>query len=244
MTIDSCAIMRLPLILKPIPAWSQLTASDRRSSWRAATDLVASMQMLAGRGQQVVQRIVDDQSFIEWEHYPEQDVRDNKHASQYFYHTHPGLQRPFSEHGHFHLFVHAEKIGLRPANANYLPAPAHLLAVSMNTLGVPNGFFVVNRWVTKGPWLDYAQCERGLRHFQIAGRHGSKEINIFLRSLISLYQAPILALLQQRDQLMQKLCVGRDRRSVFHDKKIEVLCYLPIKLMDDIAALEVLMQAS
>jgi hypothetical protein len=200
------------------------------------------MQTLGARGEQVVHRIIDGNDFIEWEHYPDADVRDNKHASQYFYHAHPGLQRPFLEHGHFHLFVHAEELGLRRPDPRYSPAPAHLLAISMNAQGLPSGFFIVNRWVTKGPWLDIAHCERGLKHFQIKGRHGNKEINIFLRSLICLYHAPIMELLKQRDDIMKKLCKGRDRRSVFADKKIEVICYHPIHLMEDVTILEELIQ--
>lgn len=234
---------QLPLVVQPIPAWHELSGSARQQCWRAALDLVESMQALASRGEQVVQRILDCQDFIEWEHYPNADVRDNKHASQYFYHAHPGLQRPFAEHGHFHLFVHAEELGLRRADLRYSPAPAHLLAISMDAQGLPSGFFMVNRWVTKGAWLSRAQSERGLQHFQIKGRHGNKEINTFLRALIRLYHAPIMSMIEQRDEIMQKLCKARDRRRVFADKKIEVLCYHPIQLMDDIAALESLMQA-
>ncbi len=235
---------RLPQVLYPIPPWDKLSASARHECWSAAIDLVASMQALASRGEQVVQGILDGHDFIEWDHYPDSDVRDNKHASQYFYHAHPGLQRPFTEHGHFHLFVHAEELGFRRADPRYSPAPAHLLAVSMDAQGLPSGFFMVNRWVTKGPWLNLAQSERGLQHFEIKGRQGNKEINTFLRALIRLYHAPIMALIQQRDDIMEKLCVERDRRSVFADKKIEVLCYHPIQLMDDIATLESLVQGS
>ncbi|CAN5693084.1 hypothetical protein BH11PSE12_BH11PSE12_20130 [soil metagenome] len=237
--------MRLPLTLPHPPAWEQQSISSQRQSWRAAGRLVASMQALTDQSVQVVQRVVDGNDFIEWEHYPDNDVRDQRHASQYFYHAHPGLQRPFSappEHGHFHLFADAGKLGMRPANPGYAAAPAHLLAISMDATGVPNGFFIVNRWVTKGPWLSYAHCARALQQFQIQGRQGDKHVNRFLQALITLYQAPILALLQQREQIMQTLSNGRDRRSVFADKSIEVLCYHPIQLMDDIAALEAVMQ--
>lgn len=43
---------------------------------------------------------------------------------------------------------------------------------------------------------------------------------------------------------MDKLCEGRDRRSVFADEQIEVLCYTPIDIMEDIAALEELMESN
>ena len=234
--------MKLPQVLKHHATWSDYQQDELDAAWKAATQLVLSLQSLGEKNQQVVQSLIGDDVFVEWEHYPNNDVRDDKNASQYFYHAHPGLQRPFVEHGHFHLFVHAEKIGLRRPTDKYSPAPAHLVAVSMDAQGIPSGFFIVNRWVTKGPWLSQAQCERGLRHFKIAANKKTKEINQFLAALIHLYQRPISALLKQRDVIMNQLSADRDRRSVFADPSIEVLCYVPIQLMDDIAALVVAMQ--
>ncbi len=231
--------LALPIAVNVQHDWAALSKIERQNAWRAASKLVTSLQALAERGEQVVQAIIANREIIEWEHYPDNDVRDERNASQYFYHCHTGLQRPFTEHGHFHLFVHPEKLGLRASGKSV--SPAHLVAISMDAQGIPSGFFAVNRWVTQGPWLSYVQCEKALAHFQIKGRHGKKEINHFLRALLSLYQQPILQLLQCRDQVMAQQCQGRDRRSVFADKQIEVLCYLPIQLMDDIAQLEAAM---
>lgn len=230
--------MQLPIVLKQTPVWKNLPIQEQKAAWKAAIDLVGSLQNLNERGEQVVQAIVGGREFVEWEHYPDDDVRDNKNASQYFYHSHTGLQRPFVEHGHFHLFVHAETLGFRKKDHRYEPAPAHLIAISMNEIGMPTGFFTVNRWVTKGPWLTYKQCDEGLNHFRIGGKHGKKDINVFLHSLVALYKENILALLRQRDEIMSQLCDGRDRRSVFADENIEVLGYTPIDIMEDIATLE------
>ena len=231
-------MMKLPRVLNHQHDWKKISATELKILWKAASKLVGSMQTLNERNEQVVQSVIGEDIFVEWNHYPENDVRDNKNASQYFYHAHPGLQRPFIEHGHFHLFVHAEKIGLRRHDPRYSPAPAHLIAVSMDANGVPSGFFIVNRWVTKGAWLSKAQCEQGLQHFKIQSRKGEKEVNQFLTALLQLYQRPISALLEQRDVIMNKLSEKRDRRSVFADTNVEVLCYVPIDLMNDIAALE------
>ncbi|MFZ6870542.1 DUF6969 family protein [Undibacterium sp. Di27W] len=234
-------LSKLPQQLKSIPDWTQVDTAELDSAWRAAIDLVGSMQSLNQQGRQVVGQIIGDAVFTEWQHYPENDVRDDKNASQYFYHAHPGLQRPFTEHGHFHLFVHAEKLGMRPSTSRYAPAPAHVVAVSMDAQGLPSGFFVVNRWVTKGPWLSLAHCKRALQHFKLGsgrGNKASKDINTFLRALLQLYYPRIIALLEQRDKIMASLCKNRDRRSVFADTDIEVLCYCHIDLMTDIAELE------
>lgn len=229
--------MKIPLLLKPTPAVLQALQLPRAARLRAATALIGSMGNLGARGTQVVQHIVGDAVFNEWDHYPDNDVRDNANASQYYFHAHAGEARPFQEHGHFHVFVHAETLGLTRPQRKYAPAPAHIVAISMDAQGVPTGFFATNRWVTKGPWLDYAACEKGLAAFAIK-RRGERDINVFLRSLLTLYHGHILFLLQQRDAVMQTLCAERDRRSVFADQSIEVLCYLPILLSDDIVALE------
>ncbi len=205
---------------------------------RAATRLVGSLHNLQQQGSQVVHRIVGDAVFSEWDHYPDNDVRDDARASQYYFHAHASKKRPFKEHGHFHIFVHPDALGLTRKNPKYAPAPAHIVAVSMDAQGLPIGFFTTNRWVTKGPWLDYAACEKGLSAFAIGSRRGDPNVNVFLRSLLTLYHGHILLLLQQRDAVMQRLCAQRDRRSVFADASIEALCYLPIDLLDDIAGLE------
>lgn len=230
--------MKIPTLVKPTPGTLHTLQLPHATRLRAATALIGSMGNLSAGGTQVVQHMVGDAVFSEWDHYPENDVRDNASASQYYFHAHAGNKRPFEEHGHFHVFVHADTLGLARSNPKYPPAPAHIVAISMDAQGMPTGFFVTNRWVTKGPWLRYAACEKGLAAFAIKGRRGERDINVFLRSLLTLYHGHILALLQQRDAIMQTLCAARDRRSVFADTGIDVLCYLPIHLSDDIAALE------
>lgn len=230
--------MHTPQRIQPAASAVQALSLPRAQRMRAAAQLIGSMQNLQHQGSQVVHRIVGDAVFSEWDHYPDNDVRDNARASQYYFHAHTGAQRPFDEHGHFHVFVHPDTLGLTRTTPKYAPAPAHIVAISMDAQGQPTGFFATNRWVTKGPWLNYAACEKGLKAFAIGGRRGDRDINLFLRSLLSLYHGHILLLLQQRDAVMQRLSANRDRRSVFADAGIEVLCYLPIHLLDDIAALE------
>ncbi|MBY0574753.1 MAG: hypothetical protein K2P84_13830 [Undibacterium sp.] len=234
--------MRLPHKLKKKPAWTDtIHPQEKKQRWDAAVSLVTSLQKLTESGEQVVQAMIGAAPFVEWEHYPENDVRDEKRASQYFYHAHPGRRRPFVEHGHFHLFVHAEELGLRKKDAGFSPAPAHVIAVSMTAQGIPSGFFTVNRWVTKGTWLSLPECTMALDTFEVKGRSGNGHIHRFLKSLITLYRPHILALIKERDRIMEKLCRERDRRSVFADRSIEVLNYCPIALMDDIVELEALM---
>lgn len=231
--------MRLPTLVKPRTLISaSSSAPEKKRLWRAANAVVTAVHQLSTKNSQIVQQTIGNRCFVEWEHYPDNDVRDSKHHTQYFYHAHPGKQRPFTEHGHFHLFVHAQELGLRPPTTNYSEAPAHLLAISMDAAGMPNGFFIVNRWVTKGPWLSRQQCEIALDHFTVAGKQGDKQVNGALGALLRLYRQAILDVFEERDNTMRKLCKSRDRRSVFADQNIEVICYRPICLADDIQVLE------
>lgn len=83
-----------------------------------------------------------------------------------------------------------------------------------------------------------------MEHFQIKVARGEPQVkhleqsNQFLLARIALYRAPLLALVQQRAQILQKLRASRDGRSVFADRRRAVLCYHPIARLDDIAALE------
>ncbi|WP_374354961.1 hypothetical protein [Chitinimonas sp.] len=223
------------------PAWTQLDRAQLKPCWKAAGKLVEQLSKLGDAGSQAVQATIGDACFVEWDHYPDDDVSDKRHASQYFYHAHPGLQRPFSEHGHFHLFIHAEKLGLARVRDGRRPAPAHLFAVSMNAQGLPQGLFTVNRWVTKGPWLAARQVLTALDQFNIKGREGVPEVNAFLVALCRLYRPQLVQLLAARDAALATHGAGRDRRTVFADPNIEVLSFCPIDLVADIEALEALL---
>lgn len=231
--------MRLPQLVKTQPdAFKELSRPELRKLFRAASDIVNSMQSLTAQHSQIVDTLIDGQPFIEWQHYPEDDVRDKRNKSQYFYHAHTGKQRPFSEHGHFHLFVHAQELGLRRPHPKHSEAPAHLIALSMDAHGMPTGFFAVNRWVTKGPWLSYRDCEIALDNFAVRGRQGNPDINRFLTALVVFYRPAILEVIKKRDQIMARLTEQNDIRRVFADQTIEVLCYRPINLLSDIENLE------
>jgi hypothetical protein len=227
----------LPFAVPPFD-WRELTPEQRLRSWQAATGLIAQMSALSERGTQAVQAVIGDAVFTEWDHYPFDDVSDKRRASQYFYHAHPGLQRPFTEHGHFHLFVHAHKLGLARTSDRYRPAPAHLLAISMDAQGLPIGLFTVNRWVTKGPWLKAGQVLDVLDRFAVKSKEGVPEVNGMLSAIVKLYRPQIERLLEARDQALALHGAGRDRRRVFADPQIEVLSFHAIDLVADIEALE------
>ena len=99
-------------------------------------------RILAKTGDTIVGELLKtEDDFFEWEHYPDDDVRDEESHSQYFYHAH-SLDDRGGEHGHFHTFLRLEGMpdGVEPAD---IPKPdddedmdyddlSHLICISMN----------------------------------------------------------------------------------------------------------------
>ena len=94
-----------------------------------------------------------EETFYEWNHYPDGDVYDGNTHSQYYYHAHPAEERP-GEHGHFHTFIRPKGMpaDIRPALVDDYEAPedpddalSHIVAISMDRKGFPIKLFTTNR---------------------------------------------------------------------------------------------------
>src|SRR5262249_12198250 len=107
----------------------------------AGVKVVARIADLHARGSNLVIEVLRGSGdFIQWEHYPSDDVRDPKSHAQYYFHAHPPDERDDPDYGHFHLFVGSQgvpassrhaKVGNLAASASDKDAPSHLIAISM-----------------------------------------------------------------------------------------------------------------
>lgn len=218
--------------------WEQLSAARLKAADKAARRLVRSLEVLNLAGDNAISRTLGQEVPVEWEHYPPDDVRDERRRSQYYYHSHADASRGFAEHGHFHLFVHSEELGLVRRRRLARPAPAHLFAVSMRADGLPAGFFTVNQWVTKGPWLKRESCERGLDAFAVRRGAQMQPVSDMLSSLVALYREKLSELIADRDLALERERQGRSTQALLLDRKVEVLSFQPIDLVGDIETLE------
>lgn len=218
--------------------WEQLSDARLRAAMKAARRVVRSLETLNLAGDNAISRTLGREITVEWEHYPPDDVRDERRRSQYYYHSHADASRGFTEHGHFHLFVHSEALGLVRRRRLVRPAPAHLFAVSMRADGLPSGFFTVNQWVTKGPWLKRESCERGLDAFAVRRGVRMQPVSDLLSSLVGLYRERLSQLVVDRDLSLERERHGRSTRALLLDRKVEVLSFQPIDLVSDIENLE------
>jgi hypothetical protein len=219
---------------------------------------------LAESGSTVVREATSGATEIaDWRRYPASEVYDPASHAQYFYHCHPGPERPAREHGHFHLFLRAEGIppGITPlvlpelAVANAMQPPqaapakrgardeiAHLVAITVDERGEPIRLFTTNRWVTGETWYRAEDAIRLLDRFVVTHAEPSALLNRWLGAIIGLYRGDIASLLRQRDDTVMGWR-WRRRVHVFEDPRLEITSSLAIDLDARLAEVDALAAA-
>jgi len=112
---------------------------------------------------------------------------------QAFYHCHSNtsdIQHLFdNEHGHFHIFVKV---------AEDKDEWSHAVALSMNNMGQPLRWFMVNHWVTAGVWLEASLLSKKLD--EIAYSKQDTLLTKWLLSMLTIYKNELSGMLNKRDQ--------------------------------------------
>ncbi len=222
--LQAPSIASLPLCrLREMLAAGREAQECRRVLEKGGLNLVG--EVLRGQGE-----------FVEYNHFPEDDVYDETTRAQYYYHAHRGLT---AEHGHFHTFLRrpASLVGAAPVDFPATePWPqgddeiAHLIAIAMDAYGWPIGLFATNRWVTDETWFGAPDVMRMLDHFRIDHAYPSWPVNRWISAMITLYQPHIEALLLHRDAV---IAVWRDAHpgaDIFEDRDLEITGQLDISV--------------
>ncbi|MEZ5616923.1 MAG: hypothetical protein R3E40_01400 [Rhodocyclaceae bacterium] len=225
---------------------SPLTAlgRERLEAMRTAgEEILECRRVLLKGGLNVVGEMLRGQGeFVEYEHYPADDVFDAETHAQYYYHAHRGSE---GEHGHFHTFLRAPGM---PAGVVPVPyggeepwpsgdeALAHLIAVSMDAYGEPIGLFTVNRWVTGDAWYAAADVIRMLERFEIDHANPSWPANRWLGAMLRLFRPQIEALVLARDVAVADWARAHPATDVFEDRELEITSQLAISVEAQIAA--------
>lgn len=190
-------------------------------------------EMLRGQGE-----------FVEFEHYPNDDVFDNDSHAQYYYHAHRGEE---GEHGHFHTFLRAPgmPVGMRPVKSTSAePWPSgdeslsHLIAISMDVYGFPIGLFTVNRWVTGDAWYVAPNVIGMLDRFEIDHANPSWPANRWITAMLQLFRPQIEALILERDEAVAAWAARHPGVDVFEDRALEIASRVTISVEAQIAAVE------
>lgn len=205
------------------PSLEALPPQRLRAMLLAGVEALECQRVLRKGGLNLVGEVLRGQGeFIEFEHYPKDDVYDADSRSQYYYHSHRGGTE---EHGHFHTFIR-DPVDDRTT---------HLVAISMDAWGWPIGLFAVNRWVTDEKWRPAADVLHMMRRFRIDHAYPSWPVNRWLNAMLVLFQPHVEALLHHRDRVVASWAAAHPEVDVFEDRNLEVTGYLPISVDDTVS---------
>lgn len=218
-----------------VPALGSLPRRQLRAMLMAGAEVMECYRVLGKAEINLVSEVLRGQGeFIEYEHYPKDDVYDSDTGAQYYYHAH----RPESgEHGHFHTFIRNPQTILgRPALARGEDdsgaggETSHLIAISMDAYGFPIGLFATNRWVTGESWYSAADVIALIDRFRIDHAYPSWPVNRWLGAMLVLFRPHVEALLRHRDAVLERWAASGKGDDVLEDRGLEITGFLPVSV--------------
>ena len=211
----------------------------------AGLEVLNCHRVLAKTGDNIVGELIKGhERFYEWDHYPPGDVYDGAHDSQFYYHAHPQLER-VGEHGHFHSFLHPE---VMPSGAPPLAEPpaseleedettlCHVVAISMDSRGIPIRFFTTNRWVTGEILYPAETIIQVIDRFEIDLAQPSWPVNIWITKMIYLFQPAIENLLRERDATILSWQRVHPDSNAYEDRDLEITSSIDISVDEQMVA--------
>lgn len=209
----------------------------------AGCEVLECQRVLAKGGSNVVAEVLPrDGTFYEFDHCPPGDIYDQVSHSQYYYHAH----RP-GEHGHFHTFLRERGMppGVQPMEQSETDAMkqrddklSHIVAISMDSRGLPIGLFTTNRWVTGENWYTAADMAAMLDCFEIDHPRPSWPTNRWVTAMIRLFRPQIVKLLHERDAVVAKWQKQHPDEDVFEDRSLDLPTRVEISLDEQIRAVQ------
>ncbi len=238
-------VLPTPVLRDYLPRLEALSANERSSLLEAGREVLECRRVLERGGLNVVGEVLRGQGdFVEFDHYPADDVFDTDSHAQYYYHAHRGSEL---EHGHFHTFLRAGGMppGMAPIDHPQATEPwprgedalSHLVAISMDAWGEPIGLFATNRWVTAEAWYRADDVIAMLPRFEIDHAYPSWPVNRWLGAMLRLYRPWIEALLRHRDDVIASWQAAHPGVDVLEDRALEMTGYLPISVAELVGAL-------
>jgi hypothetical protein len=153
--------------------------------------------------------------------YPEpKGARDPVSDARYYFHTHPGETT-----GHFHAFLGCAR------------GYTHLIAISLDTFGLPVELFTVNRWVAADVFLPAGEVCRRLHEFTLANAEpATPNVDRWLSATVRLFLPQIEALLVERDAILDALRRASPGSDPLEDQLLEIPSRVAVDLDEHIAA--------
>jgi hypothetical protein len=211
----------------------------------AGAEVRECRRVLEKGGLNVVGEVLRGQGeFVEFDHYPADDVFDAGNAVAVLLPRPPrcrGRARPLP-----HLPARARHAGghgpVPYAGAEPWPAGdealSHLVAISMDAYGESIGLFTVNRWVTGDAWYAAGRRHphaRSLRHRPRQPVLAGEPLD---HAMLRLFRPQIEALILARDAALADWARGHPGQDVFEDRELEITSQAAISVEEQIAAVE------
>ncbi len=111
---------------------------------------------------------------------------------------------------------------------------SHLIAISMDSHGIPICLFTTNRWVTGEVWYRAEDICKMLDSFVISHAQPSWPVNRWVGAMIRLFHPQVAALVRRRDSAIEEWVKNHPGKDVFEDRDLEVASAQPISLAEQI----------
>lgn len=183
----------------------------------AADSLLSCLLEMAEAETNPVLQIIDTELPLEEnKKYPPGLLQFNHMGWRAYYHCHPatraGNHRFVGEHGHFHIFIRSQ---------NAPEVWSHLVALAMDNMGQPMGWFTVNHWVTGETWQDAEILINQLG--EIPFDRQTTLVERWILSLLELNRDKIADVLSERDKLIKEQQAADLSRDIKQDRGIYLL---------------------
>jgi hypothetical protein len=225
-----------------LPATSSALSREMLSRMAAAAETAVDCisDLHEAGGNLVIEALRGSGEFVEWEHYPPDDVQDPKTHAQYFFHAHAPEDRERPDYAHFHTFMGSRGMpaGIRPAELDGCAscsgadgeAMSHLVAISMTPSGMPVRLFTTNRWVTAETWYRATDVIAMLDGFAVDADGGSPLLDRWLTAIMVLFRPQIERLLIERDAAVDRWRSTHPESDFFEDRRLEITSSVEISL--------------
>ena len=189
--------------------------------WLAAQEIANIQMRYAESGRTLNEAaLCGAKEFIEWQHYPINDLVDEVSGYEFYYHAHSADEMPHGEHGHFHVIK-------RDAKGFH-----HLIGIVLNPKGLPIRLFTTNQWVTGEEIAGSTMVIKSIRGFEMVKKGRMALVSRWVSALITLFSVEIEGLILERDQKIAQLVAEMGSRElVMNSRKQNVLTECKINLM-------------
>jgi len=189
--------------------------------WLAAQKL-ANIQIQYAKSGRTLNKaaLCGAREYVEWQHYPKNDLADLKSGYEFYYHAHSANQMPDGEHGHFHVIK-------RETQSFH-----HLVGIALDQKGLPTRLFTTNQWVTGEEMADSALAIKSLKGFDMVVKGRMAPLSNWVSALIQLFSPEIEKLIVEREQriaLIEAECGSREL--ALNSKEHHVLTECKIDLL-------------